>query len=115
MNTVKINTNKLYNFLDNEVKPKWIESCQSNSSLYGWVKRMYWQDEELFITDSISSNSWLEGDNLIYLGHIDSYIEVELAEDDEVIDYDIEWSNWGRECVIDAIEFNAFENNFELI
>lgn len=113
MNTVKIDTNKLYNFLDNEVKPKWIESC--NSNLSGWVKRIYWQDGDLFITDNMSGNTWLEGENLIYLGHIDSYIEVDPAEDDEEIDYDIEWSNWGREYVIDAIEFNAFEKGFELI
>lgn len=29
---IKIDTNKLYNFLDEKVKPKWIESCNSNLS-----------------------------------------------------------------------------------
>lgn len=117
MNTIQIDENKLYDFLDEKVKPKWIESCQSNSSLSGWVKRMYYQDGDLFITDSISNNTWLEGDNLVYLGNIDSYIEIELAEGEteNSIDYDIEWSNWGREYVLNEIEMNAFENGFELV
>ena len=62
MNTVKIDENKLYDFLDTKVKPKWIESC--NSNLSGWVKRIYWQDDDLFITDNMSGNTWLEGDDL---------------------------------------------------
>lgn len=112
---IKIDTNKLYNFLDEKVKPKWIESC--NSNLSGWVKRMYWQDDDLFITDNMSSNTWLEGESLVYLGHIDSYIEIDLVEGEtkDSIDYDIEWSNWGRDEVIDKIEYNSFENGFELI
>lgn len=117
MNKIQISEEKLYDFLNNKVKDSWIESCQSNSSLNGWVKRMYLQDDDLFITDNMSSNTWLEGENLTYLGCINSYIEVDAPDEDDV-DYDIEWSNWGRDQVFDMIYDNSqnyIEENFEII
>lgn len=118
MNKIQISEEKLYDFLDSKVKESWIESCQSNSSLNGWVKRMYLQDDDLFITDNMSTNAWLEGEGLTYLGYIDSYIEVDVPEDEDDIDYDIEWSNWGRDTIFDMIVDNSFDyidENFEII
>ena len=118
MNKTYIKEEQLYDFLDNKVKEKWIESCQSNSSLNGWVKRMYFQDGDLFITDNMSTNTWLESEDLIYLGCINSYIDVDVPEDEDDIDYDIEWSNWGRDAIFDMIQDNSLnyiDENFEII
>lgn len=112
---MKIDENMMLNFIDEKVKESWIESCMSNSSLQGFSKQIYLQNGEFFITDNMSNNSHIEGENLHFITSIDSYIDLNYDNEIDGYEAETEWDFWGRDEVVSKLEHGLKDLNIELV